>query len=138
MVRQVSQAQELVPTPVNTATQTQLEEHLWVLESINGEPALPDVEVTLEFVGYSPTPDVRILRGNTGCNPYNAPYERENSRLKIIGVVVGTESCPPERLMEQEQQYVDILWDVITYAIKDDKLILKSATGEKLVFTLQP
>jgi len=110
-----------------TPEQRRLEETVWVLESINGEPALPDVEVILEFSGIR-------LKGYTGCNRYEGPYERSDYELDIDEVAITEQDCPQKTIMEQERRYEDMLWDVTTYVIENDTLTLKTDSGETLIF----
>jgi len=125
---------ELLSTPTAKAVlakspeQTQLEGKVWRLQSINGESALPDVEVTLEF-----SAGVHRIEGYTGCNRYEGPYERSGYELDIAEIAITEQNCPQKNIMEQERLYEDILWDVTAYAIEDDTLTLKTDSGETLV-----
>ena len=114
-----------------TPEQRQLQETVWILQSINGEPVLSDVEVTLEFSGDE-------VGGSTGCNVYGNPYKRSDSDLDIFEIFMTTQECSPERIMKQEHLYEDVLWDVTTHEIEDSRLILKTDAGETLTFTPQP
>jgi heat shock protein HslJ len=122
VLREVSKSQAEVSATAESVEQARLEETVWVLHSINGEPALPEVEVTLEF-----SADRHILRGYAGCNHYGGPYELNDHELDIIEVEMSL----------QNRQYEDILWNVTIYQIEDGKLILKTDAGETLVFTSQ-
>ena len=132
VLREVSKSQAEVSATAESVEQARLEETVWVLHSINGEPALPEVEVTLEF-----SADRHILRGYAGCNHYGGPYELNDHELDIIEVEMSLQNCPPPNIMRQERQYEDILWNVTIYQIEDGKLILKTDAGETLVFTSQ-
>ncbi len=109
--------------------QRQLEAKVWRLQSMNGEPVLPDVEVTIEF-----SAGVHRIEGYTGCNRYEGPYERSGSQLDILEIAITERACPQKNIMEQERQYEDMLWNVTAYAIQDNTLTLKTAAGETLVF----
>ncbi len=129
---------ELPSTPTIEAAssespeQRQLEGKVWILQSINGEPTLPDVEVTLEF-----SADTHRIRGYSGCNHYGGPYEVNDHKLDIVEVEMSVQRCPPEIVMEQERRYEDILWDVTAYVIEEGELTLMTDTGEMLVFNPQ-
>jgi len=121
-------------TSAKPPEQRQLEETVWVLESINSEPALPDVEVTLEFaldinVG-------RVLKGHTGCNGYGVPYKITSNGLEInrFQLIASAAGCLPESIMEQEKRYYEILRHTSRYSIEGNTLTLRAETGETLVF----
>lgn len=119
-------------TSTKTPEQRQLEETVWLLQSINGEPALPDVEVILEFFV-----DTHTFRGSTGCNQYGGPYEIKEQKFDIIEVEMSARNCLQEDLMEQERRYEDLLWNVTIYAIENGTLMLKTDSGETLAFLPQ-
>jgi|GEM_PF-2704508 len=124
-------------TVTKTPEQQQLEETVWVLQSINGEPALTDVKVTLEFA-LDPNAG-RMLKGHTGCNGYGVPYEITSNGLEInrFQLIASAAGCLPESIMEQEKQYYEILRHTSHYGIEGNTLTLRTETGQTLVFLPQ-
>lgn len=124
-------------TSTKTPEQRQLEENVWILQSINGEPALPDVVVTLEF---ALDPNVgRMLKGHTGCNGYGVPYKITGNRLEInrFQLIASAAGCLPESIMEQEKQYYEILRHAARFSIEGNTLTLRTEAGETLIFLPQ-
>lgn len=122
-------------TSTKTPEQRQLEETVWVLQSIDGEPALSDLEVTLEFAL-----DIsmgRVARGISSCNLYGAPYKITDDRLQIDRPIASAEGCLPESTLKQERQYYAILAQVSSYSIEGDKLTLRTELEETLIFASQ-
>lgn len=111
---------------------SQAEQTEWVLQSLNGEPALPDRRVTLTFSQAR-----QILRGYGGCEFYGVPYERNDSKL-VIGndkFRQTDQGCTSQDFIEQEQQYFDTLMEVTNYEIDNNTLLLSTDAGDTLVFT---
>jgi plastocyanin/heat shock protein HslJ len=110
------------PTPTPTATSA-LEDTTWILESygalVNLEDVLTDTRITAEFVSSDGT-----IEGSAGCNSYFGGYEVEGSQLSIPGPIAATEMyCgDPEGVMEQEQQYLEILQAAESYSIEGEEL----------------
>jgi len=119
-------------TSTKTPEQQQLEETVWILQSINGEPALPDVEVTIEFV--IDLNAGRIVKGTSSCNLYGAPYKITGDKLEIDRPIASAVGCLPENALKRERQYYKILAQVSNYSIEGDTLTLRTEMGETLVF----
>lgn len=122
-------------TSTKTPEQQQLEETIWVLQSINGEPPLPDLEITLEFafdlnVGL-------VAKGISSCNLYGTPYKITGDKLQIDRPISSAEGCLPESALKQERQYYRILAQVSNYSIEENTLTLRTETGETLIFASQ-
>ena len=90
---------------------------------------IPGTEVTIEFSENG-------VSGSAGCNSYNAPVEEAERGAITIGAASVTRAwCDaPERLMEQERRYLDILSRVSRYRIYGDRLSLLTDDDDALLF----
>jgi len=120
-----------------TKQEVGLEDTKWVLQSY-GEPGnikdtLAGTEITAEFVSSGGT-----VRGSAGCNSYFAGYEVEGNQISMPGPIGATEMycVEPEGIMEQEQEYLEMLQNAETYDIKDDQLRIFTG-AEVLIFELE-
>ena len=89
---------------------------------------IPGTKVTIEFgeTGVS---------GSAGCNSYNAPVEAEDATISVGAASVTRAWCDdPERLMEQERRYLDILSRVTRFRIYGDRMSLHTDDDEALLF----
>lgn len=82
----------------------------------------------------------QILKGHGGCNFYGVPYERNNARIDIATDRFRhtVYECGVQEIMEQEQQYFEILTRVEYYEHEGDTLTLSTEDGDTLVFSPQP
>ena len=73
--------------------------------------------------------------GSAGCNLYNASSSVDGSTLSMGSVAVTEMWCDtPERLMEQERRYLDVLSRVTGFRIYGDRLSLHTDDDEALLF----
>lgn len=89
--------------------------------------------VVSALAGYEPTlafgADGRVA-GSTGCNRYGASYAQDGAKLSFGAPAATRRRCAdPERIMEQEQQFLQALQDVATARIDGDRLELRSERG---------
>ena len=90
---------------------------------------VPGTEVTIDFSEYG-------VSGSAGCNSYGAPLSVQNSSMTIGAVTVTRAWCDdPERLMDQEQRYLDILTHVTHFHIHGNRLALLTNEDKALLFT---
>ena len=100
-----------------------IEDTVWELESYgekgNLQSVIQDTEITAEFVSSKGT-----VEGSAGCNSYSGSYEVEDSQLSIPGPIAATEMycMEPEGVMDQEQQYLEILQAAESYSVEDGEL----------------
>lgn len=104
----------------------------WELQAINGErPLVSPMPITAEFrLWLGPW-----MRGNTGCNSYEALYFQANKVLKIIPLTTTNVLCSASELSQQEEQFLSILLDARTYDVKQDRLIMSTIDGKELIFS---
>ena len=89
---------------------------------------VPGTEVTIEFSENG-------VSGSAGCNSYNAPVEVEDATIAVGAASVTRAWCDdPERLMDQERRYLDILQRVTEFCIYGDRLALHTDDDEALLF----
>jgi heat shock protein HslJ len=94
----------------------------------NGRQAVVSV-----LVGAEPTmafgTDGRV-GGSTGCNRYGATYVHSGSKLSLGPAAATRKRCvDPERIMEQEQQFLQALQTVASVRIDGDRLELRTGEG---------
>jgi heat shock protein HslJ len=69
--------------------------------------------------------------GSAGCNNFNAPYTLEGQKLTIGPAAATRRMCAsPERVMEQEREFLQALTTVATARFEGDRLELRTAGGE--------
>ena len=101
----------------------------------NGRQAVISVDggttVTMAF-----GPDGRVS-GSAGCNTYTGPYTMGGTKLTLGPTAATRRVCAtPDRIMEQEQQFLKALETVATARAEGDRLELRSAEGA-IAITLQ-
>jgi putative lipoprotein len=101
-----------------------VEEHLWLLQQLNGSPVLENTPVTAEFI------EGRVA-GNAGCNNYSATYERTFERITFDAPAATRQACSePAGIMEQENAFLTALTEAATFVIDGGQLQIRNATGE--------
>lgn len=91
---------------------------------------LAGANLTMAFSG-----DGRVA-GSAGCNNFTAPYKLEGERLAIGPAAATRRMCAsPERVMEQEQEFLKMLETVATARLEGDRLELRTA-GDQLAAVL--
>jgi heat shock protein HslJ len=108
---------------------------VWLLETLNGQPMIPDSRITAAF-------DEELffrrlnVSGNAGCNAYAYVIELEQETLAFstrIPDARGYGYAPffeCAGLIEQEEEYIATLHGVASYEVSDDRLELKNQAGE--------
>ena len=92
---------------------------------------IPKTEVTIEFSENG-------VSGSAGCNSYSATLSVEDSTITVGTATVTRAWCDdPERLMEQERHYLDIVSRVSHFLIFGDRLALQTDDDEALLFRLK-
>lgn len=94
----------------------------------NGKQAvvsvLKDTTLTMAF-----SADGRVS-GSAGCNLYSGSYTSSGAALSFGPAAATRKMCArPERIMEQEQQFLAALESVATVRQEGDRLELRTATG---------
>jgi heat shock protein HslJ len=107
-------------------TNNALDNTRWYLVSLADEPALPDVDVTIQFENGD-------MSGTDGCNWYSGSYQVRDGRWRIDGEITSTLMACSEPIMEQAQAYMAALRGASRYQIEDQQLTLLDASGKALL-----
>lgn len=97
----------------------------WVLQTLNGEPVLSDVSVTVKL-------DETNLGGSDGCNSYNGTYQSEGSQFKVNPDMASTMMACAEPVMNQAAAYTAALAKAVSYKLEGQQLTLLDAAGAAL------
>lgn len=101
-----------------------LEEHLWLLQELNGSPVLEGTQLTAEFM------EGRVA-GNAGCNNFSATYERTFERLTFDAPAATRQACSePQGIMEQENAFLTALTESQTFVIENGQLRVMNANSD--------
>ena len=121
-----------IPLKTTTSAPSRTEEiplmgKVWKLHSLDGEPAIADKLVSLEFK------EDGNIGGTAGCNHYFSSYEIDGATLSF-GVVGSTEMyCNEEGVMDQEFKYLKTLGSITGYIIDGTNLKMLDVDGRVLM-----
>jgi len=116
---------------IGAVRQVDLEDRIWVLTSLNGSDPIENHEPTLEFESGK-------VSGNTGCNHYGGSYQIEGASIRFEDLFNNEMACiEPEKVMEQEQTYMDLLRAADRFEVINGSLTILTATGQMLIFVDQ-
>lgn len=75
------------------------------------------------------------MKGLAGCNEYEAEYEIQSGNTISYGEIMrNIEAClEPDGVMQQEEQYLRILWSVASYRTEGGRLILCDDQGNAVL-----
>jgi len=125
--------QPTTPTPVQPGAESApLAGTSWTLTTLNGQPALAEVTVTLAFGkdGH--------ISGSDGCNRYSAAYTADATNLTVVEPIVATMMACAEPIMQQATAYQTALGQAATYTLAGEQLTLADAGGQSIAtFTAQ-
>ncbi len=106
----------------------------WVLTAINGQPPLEDTRITLNL-------GAEHYGGLAGCNSYGGTYLTASEGVLALGetAVTAMLCLEPERVMKQEQAYLEVLRQAAGYRVTASTLeILDAASTVILTYARQP
>lgn len=123
-------SEPITPQPP-TAESTPLAGTEWILASLNGQPPLPDNQITINF-------DANRSNGFAGCNRYGGEYMAEGNSLTFAEMARTVMDCPePVGVLAQEAAYLDALQRAVTYQVINGRLEIYDSAGEILLaFTI--
>src|SRR5512136_1372366 len=102
----------------------------WMLATLNGQPALKDTTVTLNFAAGK-------VAGSDGCNNYTGSYTADGTNIKFSQMAATMMACP-DPIMKQATAYTQALGQAATYKTDAKQLSLSDASGKELaVFSAQ-
>lgn len=101
----------------------------WVLTSLDGNTLLKNTRITLSFLDGS-------AGGIAGCNNYGGRYTIADEGILTIPEIWNTEvGCmKPKGILQQEERYLGILYNVKSYTFEEDRLTLMAEDGRTLVY----
>lgn len=99
----------------------------WVLEDLNGERAIADVRVTLDFAAAGKA------SGNGSCNHYFATVEVSGESIRF-GAVGATRMACATAISLQEIKYFDALEAATRYEIEGNELSIYGSSRRPLRF----
>ena len=102
----------------------------WTLTTLNGQAALQDTTVTLNFAAGK-------AAGSDGCNSYGGGYTADGANIKFNQLASTMMACA-EPIMKQATAYQQALGQAATYKANAKQLTLYDASGKELaVFNAQ-
>lgn len=111
---------------------TVLDNTSWVLERLDGQPAMQGRNLTLNF-------EKDKINGSTGCNSYSGSYTGNNDGAWHITDLGATEmACRPSHVMMQERKFLNTLKSAMSYEVLEDKLTLKNGDHQILAVFSAP
>lgn len=102
----------------------------WVIELVNGKKIVGMVEVIF-FIGFNL--DESCIYGNVGCNIINGVLMQEDGKfnfLRFDNVVIIMMMCFD---MEIEIIVLNVLNEIKSFSMKDDKVYLLGENGNELL-----
>ena len=100
----------------------------WVLGSLDGDPPLDAVTITLAFEDGQ-------LSGDGGCNQYGGSYSLSpGGKITITELISTLRACLDNDLTAQESRYLQLLAAATSYRVTSTTLELSSPEGS-LTFT---
>jgi heat shock protein HslJ len=119
------------PAAPSSSGSDQLAGTSWMLVTLDGQAALKDTTVTLNFQ------DGKAF-GSDGCNNYTTSYTADSTNLKIQQPIAATLMACPDPIMNQATAYMKALQQAATYKVDGKQLTLYDASGKALAtFTAQ-
>jgi len=98
----------------------------WIVESIGGEPPLPDAKPTVVFG------DNGSVSGHASCNSYSGTYTLTGEGLALTGLLSTMMACPPP-LMRLEDALIAILRGVMRFERPADGALVLHAVGGQAI-----
>lgn len=97
----------------------------WVLETLGGNPPVPQTQVTLNFISASQA------AGTDGCNRFTGGYTVDGSAL-TFGPLAGTMMACPDPIMTQARSFTQSLAATKTFGVANGRLSLMDESGATL------
>jgi heat shock protein HslJ len=103
-----------------------LTESLWLLTELNGQSPIPETSINAQF-----DEDGRVS-GSSGCNTYSTTYNVSGEQLTFGEEIITTLLVCQEPVMEQENEYLQVLRDTATFQIEESNLTLYDVGDKEL------
>ncbi len=102
-----------------------LEKTGWILKSLNGQPALTDSTITLNFSEGKAS-------GTDGCNSINGSYKSGGNKLTFGKDFMSTMMACSEPVMNQAADYITALNQTKSFNLINDVLTMLDKAGHEL------
>jgi len=102
-----------------------IEDHFWVLSSLNQRPPIQDSLINLQFNSF-------LASGFGGCNNYKSSFKRNRESLNFGFVTSTAKECKlPPGILTQESAYFNALEQVSAYQMDGSQLVMIDGSGEE-------
>jgi heat shock protein HslJ len=117
------------------ATNSKLEDTKWFLRSYGEQNGLKAIIDNTEITATFSSSESKVS-GSAGCNSYFAGYEVKGSELSIFEMAYTEMACiSPEGIMDQEQEFLSLLANTLSFEADDTTLTIVCSGGQTLYFT---
>jgi heat shock protein HslJ len=99
-----------------------LDDTVWVAETLNGQPPVERSELSLGLF------DGQLI-GSAGCNRFSGSYETFGNSISFGQLVTTGVPCP-QVLLDQQNEYLDTLESVASFQVANEQLQLSDENGE--------
>jgi heat shock protein HslJ len=113
---------------VYTSRSLPLENTLWTLVTMNGEPSTVSPVATTALFDPGDEPGQGSVGGVAMCNSYHGGYTVEEDQLTVTEIS-STKILCPETVMQAEATYLELLGTAQTYQVFGQTLIITSEKG---------
>ena len=109
-----------------------LKDTSWRLVTLGGAGLIPGAEITATFEDGQ-------VGGIAGCNHYGGSYQVSGDKLTVDAMSMTEMACmDPQGVMEQEQQYLELLGSAKTFSLTEGRLEIVTGSGQSLTFRPAP
>lgn len=115
----------LVDVVSKTEPPPDLNDTVWIANSLNGQPPLDGTELTLGLFNGQ-------VIGSAGCNRFSGRYETSGYNF-TFGQLATTGVPCPRILLEQQNAYLDSLALVASFQVVDAQLLFMDENGENIL-----
>ena len=107
-----------------------LEGTSWQLVNFAEKAIVPNYVPTISF-------EEGRVGGNSSCNTYGGEYKTNGEQIEFGMLMSTMMACADNDAMMQEQEYLALLGEVESWALRDGKLYLFTVDGATLIFDAQ-
>ena len=109
-----------------------LEGESWILTQMltaGGQTEIVQTGVSAQFDGTT-------IRGNAGCNSYNASYEASGSEISF-GPIAATKKICPEDEQSTEDRYLQLLAEIGSFEVSGRSMSMNDTDGTPVLQFMQ-
>ena len=109
-----------------------LEGESWILTQMltaGGQTEIVQTGVSAQFDGTA-------IRGNAGCNSYNASYEATGSEISF-GPIAATKKICPEDEQSTEDRYLQLLAEIGSFEVSGRSMSMNDTDGTPVLQFMQ-